>query len=272
MKVWEWIVANIDTLKDALSIFFTFIATLVAVLTYRRARFTLLQSLRTEVVKRQTDLLVELLDFLYDDGVSFSIKIDYMRLVECNIYAKMREYGFDLNNAYVEFLEKNFVGMLVFHDNQNLTYVEVPEVFGATKEKTEYRKEEIIRATQKYENTKSGIVNIDNIAFTKQYFAFSQQMKRFIDNPFMPSEIQKQLKQMMSDIQYNLSTVLRKSMENFVLQLCEISISDAKDNPIEVNPQAIYNDFNNNRKRHKEQISKIQEKAREYLMIDKKWG
>ena len=45
------LVENIGIVKDILWIIFTLIATIVAVLTYKRARLTFLQPLRSEVVK-----------------------------------------------------------------------------------------------------------------------------------------------------------------------------------------------------------------------------
>lgn len=270
--MWEWITANMTTLKDGLSILFTFVATLVAVLTYRRARYTLLQPLRTEVVKRQTDLLVELLDFIYDDGVSFSFKIDYMNLVECNVFLLMKEYGFVLKDDPSEFIEKNYAGMLLFHENERLPFVESPEVFEKSTGAEEWEKEQKEVSRKKYEKAKTGVVHIEGIHFTKQYFAFSQQMKRFIDNPFIPADIQKLLKQLMSDIQFNLATVLKKTLEEFALQLCGMGSKISQDKPLPVQPQAIYNNFNRNRRHHKNQIEKIQGKTREHLMVDKKWG
>ncbi len=48
-------------------IIFTLIATVIAVLTYKRARYTILQPLRSEVIKRQADLLIEIMEAFSDD-------------------------------------------------------------------------------------------------------------------------------------------------------------------------------------------------------------
>lgn len=57
----QWIISNISWIKGVLWVIFTLMATVIAILTYKRARYTLLQPLRSEVVKRQTELLVEFL-------------------------------------------------------------------------------------------------------------------------------------------------------------------------------------------------------------------
>lgn len=63
------LVENIGIIKDVLWIIFTLVATIVAVLTYKRARLTFLQPLRSEVVKRQIDEMIELLNFLNTDNL-----------------------------------------------------------------------------------------------------------------------------------------------------------------------------------------------------------
>ena len=57
-----WLKRNAAPLRDISTIIFTLIATTVAILTYRRARISLFQPLRTEVVKRQADILLALLE------------------------------------------------------------------------------------------------------------------------------------------------------------------------------------------------------------------
>jgi len=63
----DWLSENITWIKDIFWVVFTSIATIVSIKTYIRAKSTILQPLRTEVIKRQTDLLVELLSFIMDN-------------------------------------------------------------------------------------------------------------------------------------------------------------------------------------------------------------
>lgn len=92
MDIWNWIWNNLTSIKDLLWIVFTLIATVIAILTYRRARFSLLQPLRGEVVKRQIDEMIELLEFLSTDDLDK--KIDYMNILQGNFELKMSELGF----------------------------------------------------------------------------------------------------------------------------------------------------------------------------------
>ena len=80
MDVLKWIWTNISTIKDILWIIFTFIATFIAILTYRRAKYTILQPLRTEVIKKQTELFVEIIENFSDD-IKFIKYIDRMNMI-----------------------------------------------------------------------------------------------------------------------------------------------------------------------------------------------
>jgi hypothetical protein len=65
----NWISENISWLKDFIGIFFSAVLVLIAVLTYVRARQTILQPLRSEVIKRQADTLTRLFDFLSGEKI-----------------------------------------------------------------------------------------------------------------------------------------------------------------------------------------------------------
>jgi len=53
----DFIKENISWLKDLFTLLFVGTGTVVAILTYRRARATILQPIRTEVIKKQSEIL-----------------------------------------------------------------------------------------------------------------------------------------------------------------------------------------------------------------------
>ena len=272
-SVWNWITTNHELLKNLLWIAFTFVATLIAWLTYRRARHTLLQPLRSEVVKRQTDLLVGLLDFLYDDGVDFSSKADYAGIIACNAYCLMRDYGFVLaDNGMLNAVNANCGGMLVLKEKGSLSFVELPNLFEEKVSEEEYKRRRIELSKGRYELGKQGIVDLEYLYTTKQFLAFEQQLLHFIENPFMPGDIQCLLRQLSDDIQYNVSVATKAVLEDFLIQLCTKQEKASKEKPLSIQHQAIYNDYIRKSKQHSDQINKIKRKTREYLMVDQKWG
>ena len=58
----DYIKDNINWLKDLFTLIFAGTMTVVAILTYRRARATILQPIRTEVIKKQSEILSSLIN------------------------------------------------------------------------------------------------------------------------------------------------------------------------------------------------------------------
>ncbi len=272
-QIWNWITTNITMIKDLLWIVFTFVATLVAFLTYRRARFTLLQPLRTEVIKRQTDLLVELLAFLHDDGVKFFLKADYMGIIACNSYFIMKDYGFVLkNDDFGENIKANTCGLIILKESGQLSSVELPKLFEQEKGASNEQEDLLAKSAEKYRLAKQGVVELEYLHLTKQFVDCEQKLEYFINNPFMPSSIQKLLKELYEEIQYNLKVVMKSTLEEFVTLLCNKSNDLSENKPLSVQYQAIYNNFQRKSKHHDTNIEKMREITRDYLMVDKKWN
>lgn len=267
--MWNWIVENITTIKDLLWIVFTFVATLVAILTYKRARYTLLQPLKSEVIKRQTELLIEVLDF-FDSSLIFSAKIDYMTIVSLNMYKLIEEFGFILNDDSVAEIEKTLGGALFTKNSGIISSIEKSDVFD--KNTPDKDVEYLQSSKQRYENAKNGNVTIDVIYVTKNYIFFSKTLNEYISNPFMPCTVKTLLEKIKSDIHYNLTQVLKKVLEEFVIELCSSKNSPSKQEPLKIHGDGLYNVFNRQSIHHQNEIDKIKTVIREYLMIDKKWN
>ncbi len=90
----DYLKENISWLKDIFTLLFVGTATVVAILTYRRARATILQPIRTEVIKKQSELLSGLLQILKGHNHSFEVGLDYVNLVQLNVLMALKDYGF----------------------------------------------------------------------------------------------------------------------------------------------------------------------------------
>ncbi|MCW3789833.1 hypothetical protein [Plebeiibacterium sediminum] len=66
----DYIKENINWLKDLFTLIFAGTGTVVAILTYRRARATILQPIRTEVIKKQSEILTKLLQVIRENNLS----------------------------------------------------------------------------------------------------------------------------------------------------------------------------------------------------------
>lgn len=60
----EIIKTNIGWIRDMSWIIFTCVATVTTILTYIRAKETILQPVRAEVIKRQTEIMAKILEFI----------------------------------------------------------------------------------------------------------------------------------------------------------------------------------------------------------------
>ncbi len=268
--MWNWIVENITTVKELLWIVFTFVATLIAILTYRRARYTLLQPLKTEVIKRQTDLLIKLLDF-FDETMMFSFKIDYITMVSLNMYKIITELGFVLSDDSIKQIEETLGGALFVSESGVLSSVEKIDVFN----RNNYQQNTTSQfelSKQKYEKAKLGEAELEVIYTTKKHIIFNKDFDELINNPFMPENIKSALICLKEDIHYNLRFVLKEVLEQFIVELCKSENSPSKQNPLQIYDSGLYNEFNRKSKHHENEIGIIKKLIREYLMIDKGWN
>jgi len=69
---------NLIWIKDFATIAFYAIGAAVAILTYHRAKATVLQPKRTEVIKIQTQILTDFLSSFNSDGHNLDSSLDYI--------------------------------------------------------------------------------------------------------------------------------------------------------------------------------------------------
>lgn len=196
----DWLSENITWIKDIFWVVFTSIATIVSIKTYIRAKSTILQPLRTEVIKRQTDLLVELLSFIMDKQKDFFFKIDYLGLVNANVFLIMRDYGYLLNeNKIYDEIEKNIVGFMIIKNEGQLDNVELPQSINIEREKEDnLNNDQQEKGKKKLLLAREGKVDLERLYLTKQHNETIQKIKEFQCNPFMPSLIQSELSKLLT--------------------------------------------------------------------------
>lgn len=263
----KWIWNNISTIKDILWILFTFIATIIAILTYKRARYTILQPLRSEVIKRQTDLFIEIME-VFSDESKLLRDLDLNRIVTLNAFKVLEQYGYVLNGAenLQKECDKNFVGGLIVKRDNQLDMFEKPEAFKGSKESE--NKIDVDFRKKIYENLKEGKIDIEMIYLTKKYYDTMEKYGNLVDHAFLPKEIRVPLEEIIKNIYDDIAINLKQTLEEFVLKIYEKRKNGEK---VSISPIGVYNEFNEKRHTNSQLIEKIKEKTRDYLMIDKKW-
>ena len=79
--------------KDLLLIAVAVVTSIISIKSYKNARLALAQPLRTEVIKRQVDLLTELLDITSSDKLKFMTMLDFSNIFNLNMKICLEEVG-----------------------------------------------------------------------------------------------------------------------------------------------------------------------------------
>lgn len=263
----EYIKENIIWLKDLFTLLFVGTGTVVAILTYRRARATILQPIRTEVIKKQSELLSKLLQTLNDNNQSFEVGLDYVNLVQINVMLTLRDFGF-VFKEHKELFEKIKEGTVGWTPCGRTNILKDVEIIGALTEVSE-KKRESDYGPEKYSNLRKGEIDIDKIYLTKQHSEFVKLISDFKSDPFMPSSIQKTMAELFNDVSNNLAIVLKGELEVFMIDFSKVYFE--KGNAPHFDPIGVYNSFNHNRVHHRPNLEKLKKEIRKYLRIDEKW-
>lgn len=260
--------SNLSWLKDLFTIIFVFAATVVAILTYRRAKATVLQPIRNEVIKRQSQILSELLSFLseYDDSIEDGL--DYVGLAVSNTVLSLKELGFIFkeDEKINKNLKDNIQGWIPCGESKVLKDVKIVGIFDDKKKDKEDLKN---IGKERYDNAKKGITEIDKIHLTTKHNEFMKRWSHFSDSPFLPLNIKNVLKKISQEITINLTENLKNVLEKFMKDHC-IKHFGGK-NVSKFSPIGVYNEFNHNRIHHRQNIVILKNEIRKYLRIDEKW-
>jgi len=270
LKMIEFIKENIGWIKDLVMLFFAGTGTIVTILAYRRARATILQPIRNEVIKKQSELLSEVLN-LCQPSSKIDSGLDYVKLVQANVIFHLRDYGFVFRDQteLFEVLSKDIVGWLPCGETQVLEDVEVISSFSPEKPDVKSQNDMVETGKKKYEDAKKGIVKIDKIYLTTSHKKYMEKLHLLLINPFMPTAIQAVLSQLTADVNKNLKNALKNVLRSFVHEFCEKS-SEGKAYP-HFDPAGVYNEFNHQRIHHRETINRLVKETRSYLRIDESW-
>src|SRR4051794_38106752 len=84
---------NLTSIKDIVTIAFYVIASVIAILTYLRARATILQPKRTELIKKQTEIFSNFLSFINENENSIDNGFDYVNVYSYNVDLILLELG-----------------------------------------------------------------------------------------------------------------------------------------------------------------------------------
>jgi hypothetical protein len=266
ISIMKFLQENISWIKDVFTLIVVGTGTVIAILTYIRARATILQPIRTEVIKKQSELLSKLLQSLRETDFSFEKGLDYVNLVQINVLMTLKDYGF-VFKEHEELFKKIQGDLAGWIPCGNSNVIKDIEVIG-TFENASIDKPANVGA-ERFENLKQGKAEIEKIYLSKKHSQFVKTINDFRDDPFMPVTIQKALTEVLNDINNNLAIILKGELESFMLSFSK-DYFDKKEAP-KFNPVGIYNEFNHTRVHHRTTLTSLKNEIRKYLRIDESW-
>jgi hypothetical protein len=249
---------NIEWLKDFFTLILAVVASVITILTYLKAKKTILQPLRTEVIKKQIEILSELLDSISNQEKLF-MSCDYFNIFDLNLKIYLLEIGFT-NNA----LEETQDYLKGINSGSILCVDEDEEIHAFSKlgndPKQTYKEYQEFR----YNEAKNGTFKIQLVHYTKQYADFSTKLNDICNSPFIQNSIKIDLQILLKKNHINLSSFMKAKIEDSINNFVKTNIGT-------INTHEHYNEFSNVHEPLYEHAIPIIKKRRNELKIDEKW-
>lgn len=265
----EWITENAPLISYILIPAFTLALVIIAILAFRRAKETILQPFRSEVVKRQAQRMTELLELV--SATQESDPIDYYGLCSLNVFMWMDEYGFVFKDhaKMREHCQSVFNGFIITKTLDSPIYeFKLPESIMSPSQNTsddnlkEYRR-------QRYEKAKADgvdINDIDKIFLTKRFYEYQRRLFPFMHDPLLPSKILDVIDDFNKSINHNVKDILRSTIAEFITSF--FTESSKTTTKLKIDPNGVYNMFNRKHITHTVILESLRNNIRDYLKVD----
>lgn len=238
----DFLSANTGWIKDLIIAICTIIATIYAVKTYIRAKATILAPKRNEVIKIQTQLLVDFLKSTTDNAGNIDSSLEYLSVFTQNyFFDKLKLDMPSLKNDEEMFNQINSSIAGWYNKSENDAGVQL--MIGNL--------DDLIWQLEK-------LKIIPLVIITKKAMATIVNIRDLINNPFIPDEIVTMLKHLLENITHNYFVIM---------PTCYDSARSITPPHIMVS----YQEFERQRRQHKEDSEKLNAVIRKYLGINDKW-
>ncbi|MDP8211537.1 MAG: hypothetical protein RAO94_05630 [Candidatus Stygibacter australis] len=256
----------IEWLKEYASIIFAVTATIISILTYRRAKATILQPLRSETIKKQSILFSELIGFLSAKNHDIHDRLDYINIIRISIFKLLEDLGFR-SDEFDKFEDKfrNECASWIWVGKSNIMRdVKLVETFENT---TDVDCKDFVKI--RFSEFEKGNYDIERIFLTKKHHQFIEKMAEFADNPFIPKKISDIFVELFADIQLNLTIHMKRELAEFLNEFRVHYIANGKIEALNID--GIYNKFNRSCMNHRTYWERINSEIRKLLLIDSNW-
>lgn len=227
-KLTEYITANP---KDFINMCFWIFTGLLAFLTYKNAKKTLFNPIRSEMVKYQMKTITEFLDNHTSKGFDFDNSIDYSNLLKLNYEAdylldiltnevKFQKHQFDeIDNDRLKFCRQNMGGLFEISKEQDKLHLDI--VYGNFDITKQYVQTKYIKDKEK----KNQDLFLQRFYLSTKFYTFYTDLKNLQTNPFVPKKIKTQVESLHFEIGKNV-LALYEMLSMHISKQTEVRYSD----------------------------------------------
>lgn len=249
---------NIQWLKNLFTLFLALIASVISILTYLKAKKTVLQPLRSEVIKKQIELMSNLLEIISDQQ-KLLFQCDYYNILDLNLKKYLLEIGYtnkSLQSTKKQINIQEAGGLLCVDDDEEI------HAFHKAGEKPKKNYEEYQKL--RFAEAKNGEFKIQLVYYTNQYSVFLVKLNNIYNSPFINKQIKLDLEIILNKCRINLIKKMKNTIEHSINDFVR---SDDKS----INTEKYYNEFVIDSVPISDYIISIISKIRKLLKIDEKW-
>lgn len=234
---------NSSWIRDIGTLILTGTATVLAILTYRRAKATVLQPKRTEVIKIQSQVLVDFLKSISDNGNSIDSSLDYMGVFNCNFFYTIWKTtpSSQQDPEIYEMMNKSIGGWYARNEEDPTNLMQIKGDLDDLLFYMEHNK----------------VLSL--VVLTSRAIEAINRIRALNVNPFIPDKINVVLDQIMKDMGENYFVVMPTLLTDEVIKQKDVKVLD------------LMRAFEKKRKHHVEAVEKLKEKIREHLGVNEKW-
>jgi len=243
--------------RDIGNILFFVVAIILTILTYINARKTLLQPIKTEIIKRQLDIYIELNSFIdshynYSGGELALINIIFYFNI---LVPKIKKI---LNPTYNELLS-TISGSLPI-PNEDVIDSTIATMDG-------------IRFSSFIQKHTNGTIAIIMLQLDKEYYVISKLIEKYNKNPFLSTEIIENLynlkSEIVNDLKKKMGPVIEEIINNNLSEVKNINDINTLNTFIAALSVKAHNNFNKSRSNYQKHFNEIKSIIRNILKMKK---
>lgn len=256
----------ISIIKDIVNILFLILTGILGILTYLKARKTILQPLKSETAKKQFELLSSMYDE-FNKAPCMEMVFGYQNIVFLNTFHLLDEYALitpkeELKNI----LEHECIAGTIFTSKDGcVKTLEEVAIFENEEKNTKVTPEQ--RKKKLRQEALDGNIYFEIIYYPKKTYELISKINSYSHSPFIPKKIAIQLDILEQEFHKNLK-IMKDVIEVFAKSFAERVKNKAN---LKFDIDGIYNDFHSKATSHQKTIDNLLNEIRKHLYIDDNW-